>query len=132
MNDLRSATSPTAPEGAVAVGTVLAGDEREALEALSAYFGAADDRQAVRLVVGGEDLGYLERERALDLMKPQTRGLGDSSGWTLLGVSDYEDIELRCDVPGCPANPIVVATFDEMYPPSCPVHPGQRLTLART
>jgi hypothetical protein len=129
MSALRSAMSPAAPAGAV--GTVLARDEGEALEALSAYFGAADDREMVRVVVGGEVLGYLARDRALDVIDLQSRGLGDSSGWTLLGVSDYEDIELRCDVPGCPANPIVAASFDETYPPSCPVHPEQPLTLAR-
>ena len=132
MSELRSAMSPTAPAGAGAVGTVLARDEDGAFEALSAYFGAADDRHAVRIIVGGDDLGYLDRDHALDLMDLQSRGVGfgDSIGARLPGVSPYESIELLCDVPGCSANPIYEDTFDEMYPSTCPVHPEQTLRMA--
>ena len=133
MNDtnrLSAAVSAAPPDGAGDTGTVIALDEGAALEALSAYFGAADERQAVRVVVGGEELGYLERDQALALIDVQSRDLGHSSGWTLPGVSDYEELELRCHVDGCPANPIVADSFDEMYPPDCPLHPGQKLTLA--
>ena len=132
MSALRDATSPTPPAGAGAPGTVLASDEAGALQALAAYFGGGDDRLAVRVVVGGEDLGYVERDSALDLIELQPRGVGDSINAMLPGVSDYDDIELRCDVAGCPANPIVAATFDETYPPSCPEHPGHLLTRAST
>jgi hypothetical protein len=110
---------------------VIAPDEGAALEALSAYFGAADERRAVRVVVGGEDLGYLERGQALALLDVQSREVGHSSGWTLPGVSDYEGIELCCPVEGCQANPIFTGTFDERYPLDCPLHPGQALILAR-
>jgi hypothetical protein len=130
-SQLRAAVSAAAPAGVGDVGTVLARDERAAMEALSAYFGAADDRRAVRIVVGNDDLGYLERERALALLDVQTRDLGHSSGWTLPGVSDYESIELRCSVQGCTANPILSDSFDEAYPPDCPLHPGHTLTRAR-
>jgi hypothetical protein len=130
MSELRTSMSPAAPDGAGGVGTVLARDDGEALEALSAYFGAADDRLAVHVFVGGEDLGYLDRDRALDLMELQSRGLGDSIGARLPGVSDYESIELCCDVPNCTANPIYDSAFDEMYPPSCPEHPEQTLRMA--
>ena len=57
-------------------------------------------------------------------------GVGDSIGMRLPGVSPYESIELRCDVPECSANPIYYDTFDEMYPPSCPDHPAQTLRMA--
>jgi hypothetical protein len=130
-NRLSAAVSAAAPDGAGDIGTVLALDEGAALEALSAYFGAADERQAVRIVVGGEELGYVERGQALALLDVQSRDLGHSSGWGLPGVSDYEAIELRCPVDGCPANPILAGSFDETYPPHCPVHSGQTLTLAR-
>jgi hypothetical protein len=126
MDDLRSATTADGPADA---GTVLAADDAGAVEALAAYFGASDDRVAVRIVVAGETLGFLERERALDLIELRTRGLGDSSGWLLPGVSYYAPIELRCVVADCPANPIFAAGFDEQYPPACPQHPGQPLTL---
>jgi hypothetical protein len=130
-NRLSAAVSAAAPDGAGDIGTVLALDEGAALEALSAYFGAADERQAVRIVVGGEELGYVERGQALALLDVQSRDLGHSSGWTLPGVSDYEGIELRCPVDGCPANPIFAGSFDETYPPDCPLHPGQTLNLAQ-
>jgi hypothetical protein len=129
-SQLRAAASAVAPAGVGDAGTVIARDEGAAMEALSAYFGAADDRRAVRIVVGGDDLGYLERERALALLDVQTRDLGHSSGWTLPGVSDYEAIELRCAVEGCTANPIFADAFDERYPPDCPLHPGHPLARA--
>jgi hypothetical protein len=127
MDDLRSATTPDGPADA---GTVLAGDAAGAIEALAAYFGASDDRVAVRIVLAGETLGFLERDRALDLIDLGTRGLGDAAGWRLPGVSQYAPIELRCAVAGCPANPVFATGFDEQYPPACPQHPGQPLTLA--
>src|SRR3954465_4798163 len=100
-SQLRAAASAMAPAGAGDAGTVIAPDEGAAMEALSAYFGAADDRRPVRLVAGGVDLGYLEREGALAVLDVQTRDLGLSSGWTLPGVSDSRAIELRCSVGGC-------------------------------
>jgi hypothetical protein len=125
MDDLRSATTATGPDDA---GTVLADDEGGAVQALAAYFGASDDRVAVRVVLAGEPLGFLSRDKALDLIELRTRGLGDASGWLLPGVSYYAPIELRCTVAGCPANPIFTAGFDEQYPPACPQHPGHPLT----
>ena len=132
MHELRALVSPTAPDDAWNIGTALADDDAGAHEALSAYFGAADERQVVRVVVVGKELGYLTRDQALDLLDAQSRELGDSSGWTLPGVSAYEVIELRCLVDNCAANPIFAATFDTAYPPDCPLHPGHALTLART
>lgn len=128
---LRAVVSAAPPKGAADTGTVIALDEGAAREALAAYFGAADERQAVSVVVAGEALGYLGRWQALSLFEVQSRDLGRSGGWTLPGVSDYDGIELRCPVEGCPANPIVAASFDESHPPDCPRHPGQPLGLAR-
>ena len=130
MSALRDAASPAPPKGAGAPGTVLASEDAEALQALAAYFGGDDDGLDARIVVAGETLGYVDRDSALDLIELQPRGTGDSINAVLPGVSDYDDIELRCDVAGCPANPIVAATFDETYPPSCPDHPGHPLTRA--
>jgi hypothetical protein len=131
MQKLRALVSRAAPDDARDVGAVVADDDGGALAAMSAYFGAADERQAVRVIVGGEDLGYITRDQALDLLDAQSRDLGQSSGWTLPGVSAYQTIEVRCPVKGCPANPIYAANFDTTYPPDCPVHPGHALTLVQ-
>jgi len=127
---LSEAAVPEPPDGTGTAGTVLAPDEDAALGALMAYFGRADDRQAARVVVGGVELGVIDRDRALDLVEVKERGIDDSALAGLPGApTGYEAIPLRCPVPDCPANPIEAWSFDERHPLRCPRHPGQPLAL---
>jgi hypothetical protein len=127
------------PLGAPAPGTVILNDskgeildEGAATDLFAAYFGSDDTQMAVRVVASGDTLGYLSRTQALDLIELSSRGLGESIAQFLPGMSTYAPISLRCPIGGCPANPIVAATFDVMYPPRCPEHPSQPLEFVRS
>ena len=131
MHELREFVSLNPPDQTWHIGTIVADDDGTALEGLLAYFGADDERQAVRVVVSGKLLGYVTRGKALDMIDAQSRDLGQAGSWTLPGISHFKRIELRCPVERCEANPFFADTFDVAYPPDCPLHPGHALTLAQ-
>ena len=97
------------------------------------FFGDEGDRDVVKLVVRGAEVGYLERKDVLSWFKPRSMGYGDSGRATLPGHSpatSWELIMLECPVPGCPASPMFAARFDPERPPHCPEHPKQDLRVA--
>lgn len=132
IDRLRAAATDTPAVGAAAVGTLLVEEPGLSVEAVYAYFGEADTRDTVRIVVAGESLGFLSRSAALGLIELGSRGFG-------FGSSDYVSVPGRefgagisvlCPVPECDANPITVFAFDPKFPPSCPIHPGSALARA--
>jgi hypothetical protein len=111
-------------------GAVLPPDANAVAGVASAYSGTDDERHAVRLVISGDALGYIGGEVSLMLLDVEARDLGHSAAQTLPGVSYYQPFEPRCSLPRCPANPIVAARFDAVYPAHCRMPPDQLPELA--
>ncbi len=100
----------------------------EALSALEVVFGADDSRELCQLVIGGEDLGIVERSTALDLMATSSKGFGDGDGGLLPGFPLQDDlVELACPVPDCIVGPVYMVAYDEDRPPRCTLHTSAAL-----
>jgi hypothetical protein len=117
------------PPGVALLETIMIEDERDLAAALFTFFGESDDREAVRLVVAGNEIGYVERDQLLSQMEQRHRGtgFGASAGFRVPGIEPYPTIRLHCPVPDCVMNPILAKTFDPEYPPHCPEHQEQVL-----
>jgi hypothetical protein len=130
IDRLRAAATDTPAVGAAAVGTLLVEEPDFSVEAVYVYFGEADTRDTVRIVVAGESLGFLSRSAALGLIELRSRGFGSSDYLSVPGREFGAGITVLCPVSGCEANPITVFAFDPKFPPSCPIHPGSALARA--
>jgi hypothetical protein len=109
--------------------TILRLDRDEDVPGVVAWFGADRARQAVRLLVRGEDAGALSRTDVYELVATQSMGYGDADAAILPGRSvAWTVIELVCPEPGCPESPSYAVSYDAARPPHCAVHPGQVLT----
>lgn len=97
---------------------------------LVAWFGADPERTRVRLVIRGEEAGVVERTALYGLVGSRTLGWGDSIGATLPGVPNWEPIELRCPIAGCPRSPVWALSYDADAPPECTIHAGATLSPA--
>jgi hypothetical protein len=97
-----------------------------AMDALVAVFGDRDDRDTVRLVVGDDEVGAVQRDTVLDLMGTTSKsGFGEGDGLVLPGAStSVRYVELACPVAGCPAPHKFLFAYDEEHLPTCSVHPG--------
>jgi hypothetical protein len=87
------------------------------------FFGRREKQQAVRLVVGGEERGYLLRTDLYHLLPlGVTRGIGDSDGASLPGATSGVTLtELCCPNARC-KQVLLVTAFDEKDPPMCDAH----------
>ena len=97
-----------------------------------AFFGEDRGRRVVRLVIRGEDVGYLERREVLKLLRPRVLGWGDADRAGLpgrVGPSRWRLYEVECPVAGCPESPIYVARYSKTKPPRCRIHPESELAL---
>lgn len=109
----------------------------EIIPSLLEYFGRHNKQQAVRLVVGGEERGYLLRTDLYNLlplggtggMGVSDRSFDASAGASLPGNPLVELIETRCPTAGCP-RVLVVTEFDENDPPTCKTH-GTAMELCK-
>jgi hypothetical protein len=103
-------------------------DRDEDAPGVVGWFGADRSRAAVRVIVRGEDAGYLLRSDLYDLLRSQSMGWGDAERATLPGFStQWQAIELHCPEPGCAESPLYAVTFDAVSPPHCRRHPEQSL-----
>jgi hypothetical protein len=124
IDDLRAVARPGGEQDL----PLLRIDSDEDAPGIVGWFGADRSRAAVRLVVQGEDAGYVERADLYDLMRSQTMGWGDAERSTLPGFStQWRAIELFCPEPGCAESPLYAVTFDAGRPPRCRLHPERAL-----
>lgn len=87
------------------------------------WFGRADDRAALRLVMDGVDRGVITRASIYDLTLTSDRGgLGAGDYSTVPGHSvAYVPLLLVCPVPECHVRAAAVS-YDPDEPPQCGVH----------
>jgi hypothetical protein len=87
------------------------------------WFGADNDRQALRLVVDGTDYGVLSRVSARVLATTSDRGGYGSGDYFLTPGSspDYKTLVLTCPYAGCQVRGAALF-YDEDHPPRCPIH----------
>jgi hypothetical protein len=105
-------------------------DRDEDVPGILAYFGADRERAVVRVLVAGEEVGYLARADVRGWIDQAHLGPGDSAGATLPGrvpPGSWPQVELECPVDGCPDSPLVMLGYDEDDPPHCTLHPDERL-----
>ena len=93
---------------------------------LVGYFGEDDERQGVRLMVGGEVAGYLRRSDLYAFVTAVSRGHGSSDAYFAPGSTRPVLRTARCPVD---AAEFMVARFDAADPPTCPDH-NESLELA--
>jgi hypothetical protein len=95
--------------------------------ALWRFFKKDCGRTAVRLVISGQMVGYLNRQSFLE-SGAQVR-LSEGQQLRVPGIStSYNFIELKCPTPGCSAPLVLKAYYDQrLPPPRCPVHPDVAL-----
>jgi hypothetical protein len=98
------------------------------IDVLTQYFGEDDAHTSVKVVVGGEEFGYIHREDVYALANSSQKGLGASDYAALPGMTSYRLLRLRCPVPGCPQR-LSVTAFDEEDPPTCSIHPGRSMEI---
>jgi hypothetical protein len=99
------------------------------VDELTDCFGSADDLHAIRLVVDGEDIGFVADIDIQELVGPRLKGIGDADHAAVPGEERFRLLRLRCPVRGCPARYLWAMTFDEADPPACVVHPDRKLEL---
>jgi hypothetical protein len=102
--------------------------DSQVLDGLKRYFGEDDEREAIMLVVDGEEIGYLLRSDLYHYQGPAFRSIATGQHATLPGVS-FDLLQLRCPVYGCRYSPLVML-FDEDDPPRCKVHPDTAMEIA--
>jgi hypothetical protein len=108
-----------------------------AFDGLMQYFGADRARAEVRLVVGGEEVGYVAREDLYGRAIVIDRGVGGggspyggSGRANLPGTSTGGHVHaLHCPVPHCPEPPLLTMSYDEDHPPHCAAHPDTALIM---
>ncbi len=131
IDDLRSVARP--PDGPPPDGsaTMVLHDDSEA-DAVLLYLAEDRSRQAVRVLLRSEDIGYVRRDSVYEFFPELSKRLGDTARVpTPLGAppSAYRWMELRCPEPECAEGPVLTMRFDEDDPPRCPRHTGQPLRL---
>jgi len=85
------------------------------------WFGDDDDREALRLILDGDDRGVVRRVGAYALAKSFDRGtFGTGDYATQAGVADYTMFTLTCPAPGCTVHGRAI-TYPKP-PPTCGVH----------
>jgi hypothetical protein len=108
---------------------ILRLDRDADVPAVVAWFGADRSRQAVRLLVRGEDAGALGRTDVYELVATQSMGFGDADAAILPGRSTaWTVVELVCPEPGCPESPLYAVSYDAARPPHCGLHPTRVLS----
>lgn len=108
------------PGPTVLVGTAeLAEGAEGVVGCLVGYFGEDDERQGVRLVVGGRVAGYLHRSDLYAFVGSTRRGYGSSDVFFAPGPTRPLLRTASCPVDGVE---FMVARFDPDDPPTCPDH----------
>jgi hypothetical protein len=127
LDQLRGWCRPEPASAALPIGTVVIDDPStvdRALDGLVDYFGAdRKGRREVRVVVQGEELGYLGREALYEHVALIDRGLGTSGYAALPGFTVGASVlQLVCTVDGCTEGPVLAMSYDEDHAPRCRVH----------
>ena len=107
-------------------------DRDEQVVGLFAFFAGERSRRVVRVLIEGEEAGYLERREVLDWFQTRSMGLGDADRAALMGhvpARSWRFRELECPVPGCAEPPQYVVSFDADDPPRCRIHADRELRL---
>lgn len=99
-----------------------------AVKDLFQYFGEDDKRQAILLIVRGEEVGYLRRIDLYDFVTIGTKGIGSSDHFKLPGEHRFRLLQLRCPIKDC-THRLLVMHFDEDNPPKCAIHPDENLEI---
>jgi hypothetical protein len=152
LGDLIGQTHPASVGPDAQVGVVRIKHDAEvdpAFNAIGDYFGTHVDRQAIRIVVGDDDVGYLDRDDVRRLGAPNS-GFGDSARASLPGLpfgatafvasgagESGDDpppglIKMRCPIVACPDNPVYVAISMLTHTGGvlkCAVHPDTNLEV---
>jgi hypothetical protein len=105
-------------------------DRDEQVVGLFAFFAGDRSRRVVRVLIEGQEAGYLERREVLDWFQTRSMGLGDADRAALMGhvpARSWRFRELACPVPGCPEPPQYVVSFAADDPPRCRTHPDREL-----
>ena len=128
LEELRRRARKAPPLGGPVGTLVIDSDDQvaAALEGARAYFDDDTSRRTIRLVIQGEEIGYLDRAA---VARRRSLGFGDSAHAGLAGQPRFRAIRLRCPVGECPANPVFMMVYDEDSPPRCPAHAGETLLL---
>lgn len=127
---LKSMALKDKPDGGSEVLVVAGGVSAAAVvDELTDCFGSAEDLHAVRLVVDGEDIGFVADTAIQELVGPSLKGVGDAEQATVPGLERFRLLRLRCPVRGCPARYLWAMTYDEHNPPTCVVHPDRKLEI---
>ncbi len=124
MEMLRSLERTDAPAGAGV--PVMRVDSDHDAAGVIAWFAGDRSRSHVRLVIGGQPAGVLERRVLLQAVPPRVLGTGDAGRLELPGevsTRTWEFVDLECPQAGCPESPVVAPAFDPADPPRCRVHP---------
>jgi len=131
LDELRAKARSEPPKGEHVASLLIDDDDAAdaALEGALAYLGADRSRRTLRLVIEGAEVGYLDRSDLYSSVTLRTKSPGDAAHAGLPGQPRYRTIQLRCPIEGCPASPILTATYDEEDPRTCPAHPGTLLEL---
>lgn len=118
------------PPGEEDVTLLLDSDEdvESAVKDLFKYFGEDDKRQAIRLIVRGEEVGYLRRTDLYDFVPMETKGIGSSDHFKLPGEPRFRLFQLRCPIKDCTYR-LLVMYFDKDNPPKCAIHPDENMEI---
>nr|QNO48414.1 hypothetical protein DLCBDOIA_00007 [Methanosarcinales archaeon ANME-2c ERB4]QNO48499.1 hypothetical protein AFGHNAJH_00003 [Methanosarcinales archaeon ANME-2c ERB4] len=124
LDDLKAKTHQNLrSEGGEEIAIMLDSDAKvkAAIQGLIKYFGEDEDRKAVRLIVKGEESGWLTRSHIYDFVTFSAKGIGGGDDASIPGEYHYHIMHLYCPVEGCMEG-FGVMIFDEDNPPKCPVH----------
>lgn len=91
-------------------------DVKDVINGMSKYFGEDDKRQAVRLIVEGEEIGCLVRSDLYDFIPLSKKGIDDSGNAQLPGNSKFRLVQFYC--PYC-TNSQTVMIYGEASLPKC-------------
>lgn len=151
LDDLIGQVHSASPEPGAQVGVIrLQGDAEvePAVGAIVDYFGTYADRDVIRIVVGDDEVGYLDRQDA-GRYDVGNLGFGDSARALLPGLpfgatafvasgeGELSDepppgvVEMRCPIENCPENPVYMPTSMLFAgdPLTCRVHRQRTLEL---
>ncbi len=111
--------------------TIAVDDERvaeQAVQILIEFFGEDDERESVRVVSQGNEIGYLTRTDLYTFVDSTTKGVGIGDHGILPGSGEFRIIELYCPQLGCEQR-LLVVSFDEDNRQYCPMHKNTAMEI---
>lgn len=93
-----------------------------AISGLMIYFGEEDSREAVEVLVNGEQAGFITRNALHGLVAASGKGIGSLDPAFLPGQPNYILLEPHCPVHGCTESEYIIH-YDPGLRRKCPKHP---------